>query len=393
MRIIIEYDSCWQNSVLDGSNHQPLPKRGRNFVATSESLNIEHRPITKDTVMGVLCRLIGDQRKLYQSRNDSRYFFKELEDKVDFNHLKEKVSNEVVYVRNTKTNTNPQHSISGVIRDETSLFYSPYAPQLWSILYLDLNDLMDFVLRRGKLKPILENVRPSRLVNRVQEIQALNSYTFFRDELSKISDNISKVEKEILELEGELKDYDEKEAKKIKKKIQSKTKNRDEYKSTKNKLESDQGKLKLDEKYDALIKYLSNEFPNQSYIENNGTVKPMRIYSAALYLQLKRMERDGIDIGELKNANGKIQGFSIRGFNGIRDFLSPFTTGGKAKNQGNPFKDRTGQALTKASGQLEITIDVNKEKGQLISKLIENAGVSSFYLGKKGLAYVSKIRP
>lgn len=393
MRIIIEYDSCWQNSVLDGSNNQPLPKRGRNFVATSKSLNIEHRPITKDTVMGVLCRLIGDQKKLYQSRSDHRYFFKELEDKVSFNHLKEKVSNEVVYVRNTKTNTNPRHSISGVIRDETSLFYSPYAPQLWSILYLDLNDLMDFVLRREKLEPILENVSPSRLVNRVKEIQALNGYSFFRDELSKISDNISKIEKEILELEGELKNYDEKEEKKIKKKIQSKTKNRDEHKETKNKLECDQDKLKLDKKYDALIKDLSKGFPNQSYIENNGTVKPMRIYSAALYLQLERMERDGIDVGELKNANGKIQGFSVKGFNGIRDFLSPFTTGGKAKNQGNPFKDRNGQALTKASGQIEITIDVDKEKGQKIAQLIENAGVSSFYLGKKGLAYVSKIRP
>ncbi|MCK4820202.1 hypothetical protein KA005_30845 [bacterium] len=393
MRIIIEYDSCWQNSVLDGSNNQPLPKRGRNFIATSESLNIEHRPVTKDTVMGVLCRLIGDQKKLYQSRSDHRYFFKELEDKVDFNHLKEKVSNEIVYVRNTKTNTNPQHCISGVIQNDTSLFYSPNASQLWSILYLDLNDLIDFVSRRGKLEPILEKVSPSRLVDRVKEIQALNGYSFLRDELSKISNNISKIEKEILELESELKDYDEKEGKKIKKKIQSKTKNRDEHKETKKKLECDQDKLKLDEKHDALIKYLNKEFPNQSYIENNGTVKPIRIYSAGLYLQLERMERDGIDIGELKNANGKIQGFSVRGFNGIRDFLSPFTTGGKAKNQGNPFKDRNGQALTKASGQIEITIDVDKEKGQKIAQLIENAGVSSFYLGKKGLAYVSKIRP
>lgn len=151
--------------------------------------------------------------------------------------------------------------------------------------------------------------------------------------------------------------------------------------------------MKLDEKYDVLTKYLSEEFPNQSYIENNGTVKPMRIYSAALYLQLERMERDGMEIGDLKNAYGKIQGFCVRDFNGIRDFLYPFTTGGKAKNQGNPFKDRTGQALTKASGQIEITIAVDKEKGQKIAQLIENAGVSSFYLGKKGLAYVSKIRP
>lgn len=159
-----------------------------------------------------------------KSRNDPCYFFKDLEDKVDFNHLKEKLSNEVVYVRNTKTNTNPRHSISGVVRDETTLFYSPYAPQLWSVLYLNLKHLIDFVLRRGKLEAILENVSPSRLVNRIKEIQSLNGYSFFRDELSKIIDNISKIEKEIVELEGELKVCDEKEKKEIKKKFSQKLK-------------------------------------------------------------------------------------------------------------------------------------------------------------------------
>jgi hypothetical protein len=48
--------------------------------------------------------------------------------------------------------------------------------------------------------------------------------------------------------------------------------------------------------------------------------------------------------------------------------------------------------MTKASGQLEISIEVDRDKGLEIKTLIENAGVSSFYLGKKGLAYVSNIR-
>ncbi len=112
---------------------------------------------------------------------------------------------------------------------------------------------------------------------------------------------------------------------------------------------------------------------------------------AEFRIMYKTMKKSGIDISELINLNGKIQGFSVRGFNGIRDFLSPFTTGGKAKNMGNPFKDKTGQALTKASGKLEINIDVDREKAKEIKSLIENAGVSSFYLGKKGLAYVTDI--
>lgn len=47
--------------------------------------------------------------------------------------------------------------------------------------------------------------------------------------------------------------------------------------------------------------------------------------------------------------------------------------------------------MTKASGQLEINIDVDRDKAKEIKTLIENAGVSSFYLGKKGLAYVTNI--
>ena len=48
--------------------------------------------------------------------------------------------------------------------------------------------------------------------------------------------------------------------------------------------------------------------------------------------------------------------------------------------------------LTKASGQLEINIDIDKDKAREIKTMIENAAVSSFYLGKKGLAYVSDLR-
>ena len=47
--------------------------------------------------------------------------------------------------------------------------------------------------------------------------------------------------------------------------------------------------------------------------------------------------------------------------------------------------------MTKASGKLEIIIDIERDRAKEIKKMIENAGVSSFYLGKKGLAYVTDI--
>lgn len=41
--------------------------------------NYKKRSVSKDTVMGILNRLIGDQRKLYQARQDENYYFTEVE--------------------------------------------------------------------------------------------------------------------------------------------------------------------------------------------------------------------------------------------------------------------------------------------------------------------------
>ncbi len=88
MKIIIKYDSSWRNSFLDGSNNEPLPKKGRNFIASMTELkkpeNYLSRPVSKDTVMGILNRLIGDKRKLYQSRQEPNYYFADLEDLISF---------------------------------------------------------------------------------------------------------------------------------------------------------------------------------------------------------------------------------------------------------------------------------------------------------------------
>lgn len=39
--------------------------------------------------------------------------------------------------------------------------------------------------------------------------------------------------------------------------------------------------------------------------------------------------------------------------------------------------------MTKASGVLDIVIDISRDKAEEIRSMINDAGVSSFYLGKK----------
>ena len=79
--------------------------------------------------------------------------------------------------------------------------------------------------------------------------------------------------------------------------------------------------------------------------------------------------------------------------------MNRFTTGDKKKIFGNPYMAKSfvkgegeiNSLLTKASGILEIIIDIKRDEAKTLKKMIENAGVSSFYLGKKGLAYIIKI--
>ena len=101
----------------------------------------------------------------------------------------------------------------------------------------------------------------------------------------------------------------------------------------------------------------------------------------------------------VKTKAGRIAGISNNGFT-KKDFMAHYTTGGKKRVWGNPYsreefvkgEGKTKQLMTKASGTLEIEIDIPPDSARQLSQLVENAAVSPFYLGKKGLAYVSKIR-
>ena len=100
-----------------------------------------------------------------------------------------------------------------------------------------------------------------------------------------------------------------------------------------------------------------------------------------------------------KTKAGGISGISNNGFT-PKDFMKTYVTGGKKLIYGNPFireefvkgEGKIKHTLTKASGQLEITLDIDDAKAKELKRMIDDAGVSSFYLGKKGLAYVSDIR-
>tara|TARA_R110001592_G_scaffold347466_2_gene641008 strand:+ start:3766 stop:4782 length:1017 start_codon:yes stop_codon:yes gene_type:complete len=337
MKIFIEYDSSWRNSFLDGSNNEPLPSKGREFLGSMTNLkkegNFKACETSLDTVMGLLNRLIGDQRKLYQARNkkyERQYFFEELEEKISFVDIPV-LTNEMTFIRNMKGSTD-QNSFTGMIKVSDPILNSDYSQQFWGVLDLSFGKLCDFIIHGGEVESKLE-LNPLSIIDRLELLNKENA----------------------VNCEDEVKEA---------------------------------------------FETLKTNFPDIEYFNNKDLITPISFYCSALYLQLERLtDKYKYDLSSARTKAGGISGISKKGFT-KKDFMDRYTTGAKKKIWGNPYikKEKIkGQGevvsmMTKASGQLEIMIDVDREKGQEIKSLIENAGVSSFYLGKKGLAYVSNIR-
>ncbi|STZ01024.1 Uncharacterised protein [Moraxella lacunata] len=345
MRIIIHYESSWRNSFLDGSNDEPLPKKGRNFVASMTELgkaeNFHARAVSHNTVMGVLCRLIGDQRKLYQARQSDDYYFANLENQISFVDTPSVINHEIAYIRNMKGSTD-QNSFTGMIQNSHQTFNSDYSKEFWGVLWLSLDEIYDFCHYDSYL---VNSINDDNILN---PIDVLNRSLFLNDLKS----------------------------------------------------------VKQDEKIKSIISFIKSYFSDEQYIEKNDLVKPIRLYSALLYIQLNRL-KEKYEMSGAVNKRGKgentkefIFGYSKRGFNGKRDFMKNFITGEEKIIYGNPYirkesvkgEGKINHTLTKASGQLEIHLDIDTEQAKILKQMIDNAGVSSFYLGKKGLAYVDDIR-
>lgn len=333
MKIAIEYEASWRNSFLDGNNNEPLPKEGRKFIGSMTNLknaeNYIQREITLDTVMGILNRLIGDQRKLYQSREDAQYFFKDIEPLISFQDKPKYINTEITYIRNI-TGSTDQNSYTGMIMVNDPVFNSDYSGELWSVVALDLDELCSWILNESEINKPIE-LHPLVIIERLEELNKLRPVAF-------------------------------------------------------------------DEFYQASHEKLSKRFSKFNGLNKKGEVLPISLYCSALYLQLEKLGKT-FDLSSVLTKAGGLSGISNNGFT-KKDFMSRYTTGDKKKIWGNPYmreefvagEGRLKRLLKKVNGQLQIDIDVNSSLARQIQQMIDSAGVSSFYLGKKGLAYVSNIR-
>ena len=338
MIIKIKYDSSWRNSFLDGSNNEDLPKKGRTYTSASSKLNqkestYQQRDVTKDTIMGILNRLIGDRRKLYQSRQDPNYFFLNLEKNITFEDHAQ-ISQELVYLRNMNGSTN-QNSFTGTIKSDIPLFVSPTGKLLWSILDLSIEEVCNFIIRAGH--------------NNINSIHDSNSIIKFM--------NDNKLKKaSVVPLT-----------------------------------------LAMTELHNIFPLVFTAAFLKAQF--SKKTINILPLYCSALYIQVDRLKQAGHPVEDYLTKKGNIKGISKKGFI-LRDFMGPDKiTGGKKLIYGNPYIYKTitkiiGQRnymLNKATGSLDINIDIPEEEALNLIDMIDCAAVHSFVVGKKGIAYIENI--
>lgn len=337
MKILIDYEASWRNSFLDGDNNIPVPKGGRTFIASITELKTKEnyiaRQVTKDTVMGVLNRLIGDVRRLHQSRQSENYYFADMEDKITFIDHDTTLNEEVIFLRNLKGNFD-RNSFTGMIVADNPVFKAEYAKEFWGVLALDIEQLCDFILHD---KPVLD-FQVDHPIG-LDPISIVNRFSALGKEKMRL-------------LEGEIQQATE---------------------------------------------VLSSHFPKYKPTSQKGLVIITSLYCSALYLQLNRLEKR-FDMSDAKAKQGGIKGISHNNMT-ASDFMRAYTTGKSKLIYGNPYiqaeflkgEGKVFNKLKKASGQLEINLDIDLDTARDLIEKIDCAGVNSFYLGKKGLAYISDI--
>lgn len=334
MQIIIEYESSWRNSFLDGEDNTTK----RNFIGSMTALgdrkvdNYKARKITKSTVMGVLNRLIGEQRKLYDARGSLDYYFKDIEAVLKEEDIVDCpiITQETVYLRNISGSTD-QNSFTGMIKLSDPWLTVGYAKEFWDVLWMSLEELFEFIKDNKTLSINDSTLDPLSILDKLEEVKKI--------------------------------------------------------------------KVPLNDEITQVAEILSGRYPNFALKESANKVNVLPLYCSALYLKLDRLSEQ-YDTTPIRAYRGGLTGISHNGFT-PKNLMERFTTGQQKIVWGNPYisskflkgEGEIRQLLNKSSGKLVINLNISKEQARDLEEKIEDAGVSSFYLGKKGLAYVTDIRP
>jgi len=302
MKIVINFDSCWLNGFLDEEDGLVVNRKGiskpkvRKFFATSKSEKTTTRNLSKDTVMGVLCRLIGDQRKLYKARYEDDYYFKGCEDSINFEIESEQMPfDEKVMIINKSDHRPAQSTYLGVLPNDISLFSSEYSQNLWHVLDMTISELCDYILNETMVFEPKEMVSLNHILNRISDLTNLD-----------INPPIKTIDRLLAEYDDQIDKQNEKLSlldssdEKYKKKSETLNAKIFQLLDERSKILNNEAGIIFDRKIKDTAEKIQANF-RKSKIIKDGVIYPITLYGAALYLNAIKLKSENIIRVELTN--------------------------------------------------------------------------------------------
>lgn len=401
MKIIIPYDSKWSVSLMDHETKENKfksldflkqeVKNEPNTVDSSDTYetlmfkinknykNFDYRPISESTVLGIVARLLGEIRYMSEALKDEDHIIHKLKNKITFGFQKRDMYNEIMTLHTPLKDS--QSNGQGVItknKDSLFLHHNDFSSVIYSILNItDISHL-------EKITDMLKNNTNEKTV-----LLYLKNNNYLETDIS-LSNFVQKFER-------------------FKKRFDYLEKN---YKKNIAGLNYDL--LQYNQYIDILQNLSLTNFinVNNKFITNvpNRVLAGILVYSVANWLINIGCNVEDIET-KVFNKSRNIPGIASLtaektpgGFT-IKDFYNAFaqkkTTHTspyvfsieffKKTGEKNTFNTKNKLGVGKEDGVLEINIDVTREEAIALKEQIEDAAVSTFQMGKKGLAYVKRI--
>lgn len=303
--------------------------------------NLRYQDIQKNTVYGILCRLIGDVRRIEVIKQDPDYILNKIEHAISFVDDVKVYQNEMVRLATPAKSM--QNSSDGVIKEDCIwLKESKFIREFLSPLTIDEDNATQYI---------------NSLYNKTIDFSQYQ----YKGDLT-----VTDFKRELLRAE----------------------------------------KIFTEKTTPEIIALIKGCFQK---------VNVKNLFGILLYEVLELMNQRSHYIEEIPlvlNKNNNIVGFAssngwftIREFNlnfvdqRKQSFYSPYSVplkydmiapDSKGKGQ-QTINANSNVGVTKETGQLIINLDVDQDTGENIKKLIKDAQVATFHLGKKGLAFIERI--
>lgn len=341
--------------------------------------NYKYSDITDNTILGILCRLVGEVRRLDSLKIEHPII--SLKDKISFKNFNKTFQNEVILLHTPLKEV--QNNAGGLVSADKSDHF-----------LLNKNNLSETLLNVFTLKEqdeIIDLLR--KMSNNDMEV----FYSQYKEDIK-----INTFVKEMLLAEEKHKNI-----------IQGFY-----FKSDDIVWKEIDKRLFKGKEFDInhLEKEVLNNIDNKKFsikeeIKELEVEEIFNIYGVLFAQKIEFLKRNNLFKKEFEkylNSRNSIKGLApSSGGLTVKDYFNNFVDGKKMswtmpyqvdvkkelfkKDDWKDFNTSAKLGITKESGYIEIYINVDKEEALKLYEMIENAGVNTFHLGKKGLAYIENI--